>query len=212
LDVASQLQAVAVNSPVSDYTIPDLALPRGDLWVFGYGSVMWRPGFDYMERRPGRLHGYHRALCVWSWFHRGSPNSPGLVLGLDVGGSCNGIAYRVDASDKHAAADYLYRRELVTDGYEAMLVRVYLNDGPVTAAVTAPVTAPVTALCFRANRQHPQYAGKLDHGHAADVVHQSKGNSGANSDYVASAVEQLQGMGINDRALANINRLVAEGS
>lgn len=190
-----------MNSPVSDYTIPDLVLPPGDLWVFGYGSVMWRPGFDYVERRSGRLHGYHRALCVWSWFHRGSPNSPGLVLGLDVGGSCNGIAYRVNASAKHAAADYLYRRELVTDGYEAMLVRVYLNDNP--------VTAPVMALCFRANRQHPQYAGKLEHGHAADVVRQSKGNSGGNPDYVARAVEQLQAMGIQDRALSNINRLVA---
>ena len=185
-----------MNSPVSSYTIPDLVLPPGDLWVFGYGSVMWRPGFEHEERRAARLHGYHRSLCVWSWFHRGSPDSPGLVLGLDVGGSCNGIAYRVDEARKHDAADYLYRRELVTDGYEAMLRPVYLDDGP------------VTALCFRANRRHPQYAGKLDHGHAAEVVRHSKGKSGANPEYVASAVAQWQAMGINDRALANINRLV----
>jgi len=187
---------LVVNTAEQNYTIPDLSLPTGDLWVFGYGSVMWRPGFDYMERRAGRLHGYHRSLCVWSWFHRGSPDNPGLVLGLDVGGSCNGIAYRVAESGKAEAADYLYRRELVTDGYEAILRPVYLDDGP------------VTALCFRANRAHPQYAGKLDHRHAADVVRRSTGNSGANPDYVASAVKQLHAMGINDKALATINGLV----
>ena len=185
-----------MNSPLPDYTIPDLSLPPGDLWIFGYGSVMWRPGFDYEERRTARLHGYHRSLCVWSWVHRGTEDSPGLVLGLDAGGSCNGIAYRVRESEKHDAADYLYRRELVTDGYEAMLHPVHFEG------------SPVTALCFRANRGHPQYAGKLDHRHAADVVRRSAGVSGANPEYVASAVEQLRAMGINDRALGTINELV----
>ncbi len=185
-----------MNSPFETYTIPELSLPPGDLWVFGYGSVMWRPGFAYQERQPGRLHGYHRSLCVWSWVHRGTEDSPGLVLGLDVGGSCNGILYRVEERDKAATADYLYRRELVTDGYEAMLRPVHLPDGP------------VTALCFRANRRHPQYAGKLEHRHAADVVRRSAGVSGENPEYVASAVAQLQAMGIYDRALHAIHDLV----
>jgi len=175
-----------LNSPPRPYTIPDITLPPGDLWVFGYGSVMWRPGFNHAERLAGRVFGYHRSLCV----------SPGLVLGLDVGGSCQGIAYRVPEAEKHDAADYLYRRELVTDGYEAMLHPVHLERGP------------VTALCFRANRAHPQYAGRLDHQHAAEVVHRSSGVSGANPDYVASAVEQLHAMGIDDRALRTINGLV----
>ena len=188
-----------MDGPTTNYTIPDIELPVGDLWVFGYGSIMWRPGFVHDERRAGRVYGYHRSLCVWSWHHRGCPDSPGLVLGLDVGGSCNGIAYKVRKASKYGVADYLFRRELVTDGYEAMLHRVHLNDGL------------VTALCFRANRSHPQYAGKLDHSYAAEVVRRSMGRSGANPEYLASAVEQLSAMGIHDQALIRINRLVQNG-
>ena len=188
-----------MDAPTTNYTIPDLELPIGDLWVFGYGSIMWRPGFMHDERRVGKVYGYHRSLCVWSWHHRGYPDSPGLVLGLDVGGSCNGIVYKVSKADKYDVADYLYRRELVTDGYEAVLHRVHLKD------------SLVTALCFRANRSHPQYAGKLDHGHAAQVVRQSTGQSGANPEYLACAVDQLSAMGIHDQALMRINRLVQTG-
>lgn len=185
------------------YTIPQLALPPGDLWVFGYGSVMWRPGFAHTERRAGRLYGYHRSLCVWSWVHRGTRDRPGLVLGLDIGGSCQGIAYRVPAAAKAEVADYLYRRELVTDGYEAMLRRVHLDDA-------APARRTVMALSFRANRRHPQYAGKLDHRHAADTVRGARGISGANPEYLANAVQQLQGMGIADSHLHRINLLLQE--
>jgi|TARA_B100000959_G_scaffold172628_2_gene180641 cation transport protein ChaC len=157
---------------------------------------MWRPGFEHLERRAGRVHGYHRSLCVWSWFHRGTQEKPGLVLGLDIGGSCHGIAYRIAATDKAEVADYLYRRELVTDGYKAILHQVYLVD------------RSVTALAFRANRQHPQYAGKLAHETAASTVRQAQGASGANPEYVASAVQQLRAMGIVDHALHQINALV----
>ncbi|MDP7549518.1 MAG: gamma-glutamylcyclotransferase [Alphaproteobacteria bacterium] len=184
--------------PSEQYTIPDLTLPPGDLWVFGYGSVMWRPGFAHAERRAGRVYGYHRALCVWSWVHRGTKARPGLVLGLDAGGSCQGIAFRIAAADKHEVADYLYRRELVTDGYQATLHQVYLDIGA------------VTALTFRANRRHPQYAGKLGYRQAADTVRRARGLSGANPEYVASAVQQLQAMGIADGQLQNINALLQE--
>ncbi|MDA1097591.1 MAG: gamma-glutamylcyclotransferase [Proteobacteria bacterium] len=185
------------------YTIPALTLPPGDLWVFGYGSVMWRPGFAHAEQRVGRVYGYHRALCVWSWVHRGTRARPGLVLGLDVGGSCQGIAFRIPAADKHEVADYLYRRELVTDGYQATLHRVHLDGA-------SPDARAVMALTFRANRRHPQYAGKLDHRHAADTVRRARGLSGANPDYVASAVQQLQAMGIADRHLQEINLILQE--
>ncbi len=157
---------------------------------------MWRPGFSHLERRAGRVHGYHRSLCVWSWYHRGTQENPGLVLGLDVGGSCHGMAYRIAAADKAEVADYLYRRELVTDGYEAILHQVYLDD------------RSVTALAFRANRRHPQYAGKLAHDEAAHTVRRAQGASGANPEYVESTVQQLQAMGIVDRALHRINDLV----
>lgn len=192
-----------MNLAPPQYTIPDLTLPEGDLWVFGYGSVMWRPGFAHAERRTGRVYGYHRALCVWSWVHRGTRARPGLVLGLDVGGSCQGIAFRIAAADKHAVADYLYRRELVTDGYQATLQRVYLGGAANRAAVTA--------LTFRANRGHPQYAGKLDYRQAADTVRRAHGVSGANPEYVASAVQQLQAMGIADGHLHKINLAVQAG-
>jgi len=151
-----------------------------------------------LERRAARVFGYHRSLCVWSWFHRGTQDKPGLVLGLDVGGSCHGIAYRVAEPEKAAVADYLYRRELVTDGYQALLHPAHLGG------------QTVTALTFRANRDHPQYAGRLDHQHAADVVRAGHGASGANPEYLASAVQQLQQMGIPDRTLRKIHNLVGD--
>ena len=88
-----------------------------DLWVFGYGSLMWRPGFDYLERHEGRLIGAHRALCVYSFVHRGTPQKPGLVLGLDHGGACRGIVYRVGAKKREATIEYLRNREQVTMVY-----------------------------------------------------------------------------------------------
>jgi cation transport protein ChaC len=185
---------------ISDhYHRPDLKLPAGDLWVFGYGSVMWRPGFDHLEDRAGRLFGYHRALCVWSWVHRGTRDRPGLVLGLDVGGSCLGRAFRVAAAEKSAVADYLYRRELVTPAYLACLLPVHLPD------------RVVSALTFKANRRHRQYAGKLPAQVAAATVRHARGSSGANPDYLASTVRHLEELGIPDGPLHEVAALVGIG-
>ena len=94
-----------------------IAHAADDLWVFGYGSLIWRPGFDFLERVPARLIGAHRALCVFSHVHRGTPGRPGLVLGLDFGGACRGVAYRVAAKKRADTIAYLRAREQATNVY-----------------------------------------------------------------------------------------------
>src|SRR5215471_3307259 len=148
-----------------------------DLWVFGYGSLMWRPDFVYLERVPARLIGLHRALCVYSFVHRGTPEKPGLVLGLDRGGACRGIAYRVAAANRDAIVAYLREREQVTSVYLETWRRI-------TLATTPP--RDVTALVFLVDRSHPQYAGRLDLERQIHLVRQGHGRSGANRDYVLS--------------------------
>src|SRR5207249_10484257 len=111
----------------------------GDLWVFGYGSLMWRPDFPCIERVEARLIGAHRALCVYSFVHRGTPERPGLVLGLDRGGTCRGIAFRVAAAERAATIAYLRAREQVTTVYRERLRRVWLQSEPQRA---------VMALCY----------------------------------------------------------------
>ena len=163
-----------------------LALPAGDLWVFGYGSLMWRPGFPHLEARLARLHGLHRALCVWSWHHRGTPERPGLVMGLDRGGSVIGRAYRIAAVERAAVLDYLYDREMVTPVYQPRRRRLWIA-GSVQPTVV-----------FVVDRSHPQYAGRLTPEHAARVIQAGRGASGANPDYLAAMVAHLDELGIHD--------------
>jgi cation transport protein ChaC len=163
----------------------------GELWVFGYGSLMWRPGFAFTERHTARLIGLHRALCVYSHVHRGTPERPGLVLGLDRGGACTGIAFRVAAADRAATIAYLREREQVTN--------VYLE---VTRTVTLPATgARVAALTYIVDRGHGQYAGRLDRAALLHHVRQGHGKSGANADYVTATVGELDRLGLKDPAL-----------
>jgi cation transport protein ChaC len=163
-----------------------------DLWVFGYGSLMWRPGFPHLERHPARLIGLHRALCVYSHVHRGTPEKPGLVLGLDRGGACRGIAYRVAAADRDATISYLREREQVTSVYLETLRRITLATTP---------TRDVTALVYVVNRGHVQYAGRLDLDRQVHLVRQGHGRSGANRDYVLSTVAEIEAQGCHDSGL-----------
>lgn len=170
----------------------------GDFWVFGYGSLIWRPGFAHVETRRARLHGFRRALCVYSWVHRGTRERPGLVLGLDRGGSCVGLSFRVPGELAAEVTAYLRERELVTNVYLERRLPVRLDGGGI-----------VEALCFIVDRRHPQYAGALEVAEAAAIVSGAVGQSGANEAYLASTVAHLKGLGIRDHWLERVAAAVA---
>lgn len=164
-----------------------------DLWVFGYGSLMWRPGFDFIERTLATVRGYRRALCVYSHVHRGTPERPGLVLGLDRGGSCKGVAFRVPAAQAADVVSYLRAREQVTMVYREINARTTLADG-----------REVRALSYAVDRTHAQYAGALALPDLVRCVRQGQGVSGANPEYVRNTVEHMVQLGIDDRLLAAV--------
>jgi glutathione-specific gamma-glutamylcyclotransferase len=163
-----------------------------DIWVFGYGSLMWRPGFEFLERVEARLIGAHRALCVYSFYHRGTAERPGLVLGLDQGGACRGIAYRVAATLRTETIAYLRAREQVTMVYRESTRRVWLKGEPERA---------VSAVCYMVDRSHPQYAGRLSLDQQLHHVRQGHGHSGANRDYVIATVAALESLGLRETEL-----------
>ncbi len=181
---------------------------NNDLWVFAYGSLMWDPDFPHLAARPARLYGYHRALCLYSFDYRGTRNKPGLVLGLDRGGSCRGLAYQIAAKNRDAVIARVTAREASQGEYHLRWLRVRLgppaeNAGPGTR--NDPAT--VTALTFVANRDNPHYAGKRDPGDAARLVRQGQGRRGACVDYLRNTVEHLREMRIRDRGLEGVLRL-----
>jgi cation transport protein ChaC len=160
-----------------------------DLWIFGYGSLIWRPGFEFLERVSARVVGLHRSLCVYSFVHRGTPERPGLVLGLDFGGACRGIAYRVAARKRAATLSYLREREQATAVYRETVRVVWLAGRP---------ERPVDAVCYVVDRGHPQYADRLTHEQQLHLLRQGHGRSGNNRDYVIETVGALEALKIRD--------------
>lgn len=160
--------------------------------MFGYGSLMWRPGFEYLECVPARVTGLHRSLCVYSFVHRGSPERPGLVLGLDRGGACRGLAYRVAAHARAETVQYLRAREQVTAVYRETVRSVTLLGNP---------ERRVEALIFIVDRGHPQYAGKLTLDQRLHHIRQGHGQSGPNREYVLATVTALESLGCRDEEL-----------
>src|SRR6202050_4605187 len=163
-----------------------------DLWVFGYGSLMWRPGFEFLESIPARLIGLHRALCVYSFVHRGTPEKPGLVLGLDRGGMCRGIAFRVAAAQRDSTIAYLRGREQVTSVYLETMRRSGLED---------EARRQVRALTYIVDRGHVQYAGRLSVEQSVHYVRQGHGRSGNNRDYVIETARALAALGYRESDL-----------
>jgi len=169
-------------------------------WIFGYGSLMWRPGFTFQEACEARLYGYHRAFCVYSHVHRGTPDRPGLVLGLDRGGSCRGIAYRVSDSDWDEVIGYLRAREQATAIYVEREKVVDLGGGDRVSATT-----------YLVDRAHHQYAGRLSLEDQLRFVRQGVGQSGKNPDYVKSTVRHLEDMGVAEGPLHDLLAQLEEG-
>ncbi len=179
---------------VSRATLPE------DLWVFGYGSLMWRPDFPFVEAVPAHLYGYHRSLCIYSNYHRGTQDFPGLVAGLELGGSCLGRTYRVAADDSAEVIAYLDARELGTEAYYPVAHPVHLNGarGP----------ERIIARCYMVDRSHAQYAGKLPLEEQVRIISKAIGQSGINSDYLHSTVAHLDELGITDGPLHEVSRLI----
>ena len=163
-----------------------------DFWVFGYGSLMWRPGFEAVEVVPARVGGLHRALCILSWVHRGTREKPGLVLGLDRGGSCRGVAFHVTGAKRGPVMAYLRERELVTDVYKETWRQVALLDGSGRV---------VEAVTYVADRRHEQYAGHLPRERLLELVAGAMGKSGRNDEYVINTARHLRSVGIHDATL-----------
>ena len=166
-------------------------------WVFGYGSLMWRPGFPYVDRAPATLQGRRRAFCIYSVHHRGTHERKGLVLGLAPGGAVRGIAYRVAAADWTATYAYLMEREQPTETYVEAQVAVRLAGG-----------RRIEALSFLSDTAHPQWAGALSLERQAELIAGSSGRSGRNADYLADLVTHLREEGIHDRAMETLLGMV----
>jgi cation transport protein ChaC len=172
-----------------------MTAPGHELWVFGYGSLMWRPGFAYEEAQHARLTGYRRCFCIYSVYHRGTTERPGMVLGLDRGGACEGIAYRVSAAKAAETTRYLRAREQVNGVYREAHVPVELIEGR---------HREVLALTYIVERAHPNYAGQLPLAVQARLIHGSQGRSGANLDYLISTLRHLAELGIREREMERL--------
>ena len=162
-------------------------------WVFGYGSLIWNPGFAFRRSLKARLYGAHRSLSIYSHRHRGTPERPGLVFGLSRGGSCLGIAFEVEPKRWDATFAYLQAREQDRGVYREAWWNVVLEDG-----------TTVSALAYLVNEEHAQFAGRLDLDEVLALVRTGRGESGRNTEYVRKTALQLLSLGIRDRALMEI--------
>jgi cation transport protein ChaC len=186
-----------MSAAVADTVLPypdhsDLDLPRGDLWVFGYGSLMWDPCFPHVECLPALVYGYHRELCIYSSRWRGSPERPGLVLGLTPGGACRGVAYSVAASKVARSLDALWNREMRRGVYRPRVLHARLPGR--TARV----------LAFIANPKHPGYAGQLPTERTAELIANCHGDRGPNIDYLVRTLKHLADLGVRDHHLLRV--------
>jgi glutathione-specific gamma-glutamylcyclotransferase len=167
-----------------------------DIWVFGYGSLMWNPAFHFADRVPGTIHGWHRSFCLSVPVGRGSVDQPGLMLALDRGGSCRGFAFRIEAQKVQSETRILWRREMISGGYVPRWVSVRTSEGP------------MRALTFTVNRSHPRYVGRLPLEVAVQALAMAEGPLGRARDYLHNTVVHLDELGVGDGPLHHLLDLV----
>ncbi|MDP1693592.1 MAG: gamma-glutamylcyclotransferase [Burkholderiaceae bacterium] len=167
---------------------------RGDLWVFGYASLLWRPEFEFSEHRAAQVHGWHRALRMASHVNRGTPERPGLVFALLPGGSCRGAVYRIPRLRVSGELERLWRREMPTGVYDPRWLACHTAHGP------------VQAMAFTLSRRSPQHTGRLPDGQLLDILRHARGRYGSTLEYLLETARALQDRGVRDR---EIERLVA---
>ena len=167
---------------------------HSDLWIFGYGSLIWRPEFEHLESRRARIHGYHRALCMWSRVNRGTPERPGLVFALDVGGSCEGAVYRIAGNQVRDIMAPLWQREMPSGSYIPRWLNCHTAAGP------------VSGLVFTMDRRCESYVTGLSTEQITDIVRQGHGRYGPCTEYVLQTADALDAVGITDRRLRTIAR------
>jgi glutathione-specific gamma-glutamylcyclotransferase len=166
-----------------------------DLWVFAYASLIWRPDFDYAERRLALVHGWHRALKMWSRINRGTPERPGLVFGMLSGGCCRGVVFRIPRHDGRATLERLWGREMVTAVYDPKWLTCHTPQGP------------VTALAFTLSRKSPSHTGELSEAQYQAIFEQAQGIYGTTLDYAHRTHEELVRHDIRDRHLERLLKL-----
>jgi cation transport protein ChaC len=198
LDVHSALNAYQ-GAPLGPARAPELEACLGlktDLWVFGYGSLMWNPGFAYCHKEPALLRGWHRSFCVYSQRYRGTPEKPGLVLGLDRGGTCRGMAFRIAVPDIATAMEYLWEREMTSGSYELREVTLQLEN------------REVKGRAFVVRRAHRNYAGRLSVDETARLILQGIGARGHCREYLQNTVRHLEQLGMVDGPLHRLELAV----
>ncbi|MBI5276657.1 MAG: gamma-glutamylcyclotransferase [Burkholderiales bacterium] len=167
-----------------------------DLWVFAYGSLIWSPDFDYVERRTALVHGWHRALKMWSRINRGTPERPGLVFGMLSGGCCRGMVYRIRHDHVAGALKTLWKREMVTAVYDPRWLTCHTPQGP------------VKALAFTLSRRSPSHTGNLTEEEYRSIFREAKGIYGTTFDYAHRTLEELKRHNIHDRHLEKLLKLL----
>jgi cation transport protein ChaC len=168
---------------------------HSDLWVFGYGSLIWRPEFSFVEQRHATVHGWHRALKMWSRINRGTPDCPGLVFGMLSGGSCRGMVFRIQREHGHEAIHRLWQREMITGVYDPRWLDCHTPQGP------------VRALAFTLSRKSPSHTGVLSDEEYRRIFSKACGCFGTTLDYARLTRDELRRLGIHDRALERLLRL-----